>query len=603
MTWFTAGRAWRSGDWSLELRDDELADVSFDGRIALRSVRAVVRDRDWDTARLVVDGIDEGDAELVLRVHTERTSEGLGPDLAGTLRVKVAASRLTACLDLVVREELWTNRTGLVVLHPAAVAGVPLQVRHSDGSHESTRFPVGISPHQPVEDIADLAWSSGGLDVAVRFAGDVFEMEDQRNWTDASFKTYSRPLDLPFPYLLGAGSHLRQWVEVRARTDGAAAAARDDVIELREGGAFPELVVGAATAPDPAPPAEPVGAAVLVELDLATPNWRAALERATATGLPLDVRFVLRDGDPVGDPAGAAAGGPDADPSGIRAGAQALRGRTVARVSAFAPSGPAQHVSDVAAIGALRDALAEAGVAATVVGGARSHFTELNRERDRLPGDLEGIVFSATPLFHSASTAQLVEALGVQRLVALQAVEIAAGAPVHVGPVTLRPRFNNVATTPAPMPTRADLRDGYGAQLLDADDERQVAEELAAWTIASAAAFAVPGVASLAYFEEWGPRGLRAADGAPRPVAAAVAALAGLAGARLLHGASPDGLVWAIGGVGDDGRETLLVASMDRVPRIVEVRTPQGTASVALAPGRWTTRPATPRDGAELSAR
>jgi hypothetical protein len=581
MTWFTAGRTWRSGDWSLELRDDELADIAFGGRVALRSVRAVVRDRDWDTARLVVDGIQDGDGELVVTVHTENTSTGRGAGLAGTLRVKAAASRLTACLDLVVGDEFWTNRTGLVVLHPAAVAGVPLQVRHSDGTHEATRFPAGISPHQPVRDIADLAWSSGGLDVSVRFAGDVFEMEDQRNWTDASFKTYSRPLDLPFPYLLGAGSHVRQWVEVRARTaDGAGAAVAHDVIELQEGGSFPELVVGAATAPDPAPPAEPVGAAVLVELDLATPNWRAALERAAVAGLPLDVRFVLADGDP------------DIDFAAIRAGAQALRGRAIARVTAFAPSGPSPHVSGVAAIGALRDALAAADVTAEVVGGARSHFTELNREHDRLPDDLDGLVFSATPLFHSPSTEQLVESLAIQRLVARQAVEIAAGTPVHIGPVTLRPRFNNVATTPAPMPTSTDLRDGYGAQFVDADDERHDAEELAAWTIASAAAFAVPGIASLAYFEEWGPRGLRSADGAPRPVAAAAAALAGLAGTRLLHGASPDGLVWALGGLGDAGRETLLVANLDRVPRIVEVRTPGGAASVALAPGRWTRRSA-----------
>ena len=29
--------------------------------------------------------------------------------------------------------------------------------------------------------------------------GDVFETEDQRNWTDASFKTYCPPLRLPFP--------------------------------------------------------------------------------------------------------------------------------------------------------------------------------------------------------------------------------------------------------------------------------------------------------------------------------------------------------------------------------------------------------------------
>ncbi|GAA4359488.1 hypothetical protein [Microbacterium rhizosphaerae] len=575
MIWKTAGREWRSGAWSLELRDDELADIAFEDRIALRSVRAVVRDRNWDTARLAIDDIEEGDGELRLRVHTE----GLGADLAGTLRVIAADSRLTACLDLVVGESFWTNRTGLVVLHPAGVAGEALRVRHSGGRHEATRFPADISPHQPVVDIAELDWSHAGLDVSVRFAGDVFEMEDQRNWTDASFKTYSRPLDLPFPYELGAGSHVKQWVEVRARhaerLSPASAPRRRaaDVVVLEEGGAFPEIVVGASTAPDPAPQPDAVGSAVLVELDLATPNWRAALDRATA-GLPLDVRFVLAEDDP----------------AALIAGAQALRGRDVARVTAFTPGGEAPHVSDVAAVASLRTALAEAGVTAAVVGGARSHFTELNRERHRLPDDLDGIVFSVTPLFHTPSTAQLIESLAIQRIVAAQAVDRAGGSPVHIGPVTLRPRFNNVATTPPPMPGHADLREGYGPQLLDADDERQDAEELAAWTIASAAALAVPGVASVAFFEEWGPRGLRRSDGSARPVAAAVTALAALSGTRLLHGASPDGLLWAVGGVAEDGAQTLLVANLDAAPRLVDVRAPGGSASFALPPGGWIRR-------------
>ena len=36
--------------------------------------------------------------------------------------------------------------------------------------------------------------------------GDTFEMEDQRNWTDASYKTYVRPLALPWPYTLAGGA-------------------------------------------------------------------------------------------------------------------------------------------------------------------------------------------------------------------------------------------------------------------------------------------------------------------------------------------------------------------------------------------------------------
>ena len=38
-------RFWGGGLWALELRDDELADVTFDGRRVLRSIRPVVRDR------------------------------------------------------------------------------------------------------------------------------------------------------------------------------------------------------------------------------------------------------------------------------------------------------------------------------------------------------------------------------------------------------------------------------------------------------------------------------------------------------------------------------------------------------------------------------
>ena len=568
MSWHTPGRTWRSGPWSVELRDDELADVAFDERTALRSIRAVVRDRNWDTARLVVDDVATGADELVLHVHTE----GLGAQFTGVLQMTPARSRLVVQLDLEAEAEFSTNRIGLVVLHPPGVAGAALRVRHSNGDEEVRRFPSEISPHQPVLDIAGLAWTSGGLEVAVTFEGDVFEMEDQRNWTDASFKTYSRPLALPFPYGIEADEHVRQRIEVQARAVGEPVTGAPDVIELDADGPFPDIVLGAATAPDPAPAIEPIGRAVLVELDLATPNWRAALARATATGLPLDVRFVLSD----------------AEPSAILEGAGALREHDVVRVTAYNPTGDAEHVSDVPAIDALRDALAAAGVSASVIGGARSHFTELNRERHRLPAGLEGIVFSITPLFHSRGTEQLVESLAMQRLVAQQAVGYAAGLPVHVGPVTLRPRFNNVATTPPPRPAYADLREGYGPQLIDADDERQDAVELAAWTVASAAALAMPGVASIAFFEEWGPRGIRTTAGTDRPVAHAVRALAQLHGRRLLYGSSPDGLVWAIGGVSDAGHASVLVANLDRVERTADIRTSTQSWTVTVSPGEWT---------------
>ncbi len=134
---------------------------------------------------------------------------------------------------------------------------------------------------------------------------------------------------------------------------------------------------------------------------------------------------------------------------------------------------------------------------------------------------------------------------------------------MHIGPISLRPHFNDVATTPPPMPEHDDLRDGYGSALTDAADARQSAPELAAWTVASAAALAVPGVATLAYFEEWGPRGVRAADGSgasrcstPSRRSPRCRVQAGL------RGDSPDGLVWALGARTTSG-DSVLVANLD----------------------------------------
>ena len=45
-----------------------------------------------------------------------------------------------------------------------------------------------------------------GLDVDVPDRRRDFEMEDQRNWSDASYKTYVRPLALPWPFVLRPAS-------------------------------------------------------------------------------------------------------------------------------------------------------------------------------------------------------------------------------------------------------------------------------------------------------------------------------------------------------------------------------------------------------------
>jgi hypothetical protein len=568
--WSTESRTWRSGPWSLELRDDEFADVSYDGRRVLRSVRAVVRDRNWDTAALVVDRVRDSGATLTLHVR----SEGLGSSFRGVVRAEARGERFVVIADLESEFEFASNRTGLVVLHPPQLAGTPLAATHSDGSVEQTAFPRAISPHQPVFDIAALAWSSAGLEVGVAFDGDVFEMEDQRNWSDASYKTYSRPLAIPFPYRIAAEERVRQSVQIDVK--GLAASqpeAQTDVLRLEPAGAVPELALGAATGPDPAPVGGgPAVSAVLVELDLRTPNWPAALARAARSGAPLDIWLIARASAPLEELGNALA---DA----------AVRPR-ISRIAVFEAD---LHVTDAPVLAQLRVALDAAGLRIPVLAGSRAHFTELNREWHIIPRDADGVVFSTTPLFHSRGTEQLVESVAVQRTIAQQAVDLAGGMPVRIGPVTLRPRHNDVATSPPPLPTRTDLAAGYGAEVTGSSDPRQSAPELAAWTIASAAAFAVPGVAGLTYFEEWGDRGIRSSTGEPFPVAAAIEALVELwaPGAELLCGRSPDGLVWAVGARRSEG-DVVLVASLDEGPRELRLEVGAAEASVSMEPFSFT---------------
>ncbi|MGM7698069.1 hypothetical protein [Microbacterium sp. A84] len=542
--WCETAPTWRAGGWTIALRGDELADIRSGDVVILRAVRAVVRDAGWNTVPVSVIDANLGAESLVLQLR----HEGLGAAVTSRLTVDLQGDALRIDWDAENLRDFDTCRVGLVVLHPPSDAGRAVTATHSDGSLERTALPDAISPHQPIMDICALQVGDGDAATMLRFDGDVFEMEDQRNWSDASFKTYSRPLALPYPYALRAGERVHQVITLDAPLLPPAAQKRRAEISLVEGGAFPLVGVEASTAPDgPNPqPSSPVGDFRIVELNLTTPTWRAALARAAADGLHLDVRLVT-----------------DADPAPLAEAARALADHRVIAITAF---DSILHVSECSAVEGLRTALSAAGLAIPIRGGARSHFTELNREHRRIPDDVEGITITTTPLFHSLDTEQLVEALAMQRLIATQTVEMAAGLPVHIGPVTLRPRFNNVATTPQSAPTLTDLSQGYGAQFTGADDERQDARELAAWTIASAAALAVPGVASLAWFETWGPRGLRDASGMPRPVADAITKVAALAGRTLLWGGSPDGLLWAIGARGEDG-DIILVANLDRTSR------------------------------------
>ena len=70
-------------------------------------------------------------------------------------------------------------------------------------------------------DIVSITHRADGLAVCCAFEGDTFEMEDQRQWGDASYKTYVRPLALPWPYMLKDGERFSQAVSITWRKTDA----------------------------------------------------------------------------------------------------------------------------------------------------------------------------------------------------------------------------------------------------------------------------------------------------------------------------------------------------------------------------------------------
>ena len=121
--------------------------------------------------------------------------------------------------------------------------------------------------------------------------------------------------------------------------------------------------------------------------------------------------------------------------------------------------------------------------------GSDAYFTELNRERP--PADaLDFVSYSLNPQVHAFDDASLTETLEAQALTVKSARRFAAGKSVHVGPVTLQPRFNPNATGPEPEPPPGELP----AQV----DPRQLSLLGAGWTLGSVKYLSAGGAAAKA---------------------------------------------------------------------------------------------------------
>lgn len=475
------------------------------GRIeVLRGIYAAVRDENWNTLPPVITFIkkeilpDSFALEFTATVHKQSapcfTWKGtLTGDSDGTIRYAFRGEALISFKK---------NRVGFCVLHHPGLAGQPVTVESIDGSRTQSKFPLAITGRQPFFDIRALSHEAApGIECEVRMSGDAFEMEDQRNWTDASYKTYCTPLSKPFPVALEKGAIIEQEVTVRLNTAPGKSlhvpsAQNNDLIQISVGefaGTLPSI--GLCFRPNEQTPLTSIQKDALkslkpshlrVDLKQSEADWIDSLIAAATLcahiGSSMEIAIHLRG---------------DSDTNGIRD-----IERVVNAVRALPNAIPVARWiilhEDEKTCHPRWPKLAAPLIAKSVLRGAigtgtDAYFTELNRNRPSTEG-IDFVSYSINPQVHAFDDLSLVETLSIQGLTVQNASGF-SGKPVVVSPVTLLPRFN-------PNATSKDLPS------LPPSDPRQQIPFNAAWTAGSIKHLAEADAQAVTYFEVAGPSGV-----------------------------------------------------------------------------------------------
>ena len=505
------GRTLTAGPLSVELDNGQLRYVKLDGIEVLRAIAFLVRDENWGTYVPSLSGLKVEQRADGFSVSYRAVCSRGSREIAYDARIEGRADgTLEFTGSATPKTDFLTARTGFVVLHPLkGVVGKEVEVEHVDGSLAKSKFPALVDPVQPFLHIRALAHAvMPGAKATVRFEGDTWEMEDHRNWTDASFKTYVRPLALPWPYTLKAGETVKQAVKVSLSgkpSKPAVGAAKGVAIEL-----------GAATRASMPPvglgmPAEEIEHAVM-QLDLlklATPRFlqcqfdpraRHGLKElygyrvlCEQTGAQCILEIVVESlNDYAAELMGLAG---MVTQSGLPLAAIAVC--PVGDLKSVLPGGPRPPAPGLEALYA-RARAAFPGV--RLGGGMFSFFTELNRKHPPADG-LDFVMNTTCPIVHAADDRSVMETLEALPYQVATTRSFMGSTAYRVGPSSMGCRDNPHGKTFTPNPDNERV-------CLARMDPRQRGLFGAAWTLGYIATFARTDIESIAVGAPTGPLGI-----------------------------------------------------------------------------------------------
>jgi len=492
----------KAGSLKVTYSNGALRYISTENHELIRMIYSAVRDKNWLTIPPLV--VEE-------KIEAEETSFKIflkclysAGDISFSASYSIEGrqdSSITLTMEGKAMENSLKNRIGWCVLHPVEeCAGENCLIEHTDGSTEQSVFPEDIAPHQVFREIKSMIWMSNRTHCRIDFEGDIFETEDQRNWTDASFKTYSTPLSIPYPVTLEKDKVVNQRITFRAYLNSKAQFTEDGTTILKlvpeETFRMPSVGICRSSRSLPLTKNEIKYLRAVrfdhyrVDILLYESDWKKKAKQAviesTDLGYPMELA-VFFDNNLT---------------SCINNFLDWYSGNklNVSSILLFHrgyPSTSHDMASEVIPLLKNEDPDVKTGI------GTNANFAQLNRNRPEDAGN-DSICFSIHPQEHASDTITLTENLKGQEYCIRSAQKFASNKGIIVSPATIQRRFN-ANNTFSEIPWTGP---GVPPQV----DTRLMSLFGACWTVGSLKYLCEAGAESISFYETAGERGIIQGD-------------------------------------------------------------------------------------------
>jgi hypothetical protein len=492
----------KAGSLSMIYENGNLRTIS-DGRNELiRMIYSAVRDKDWLTIVPVISDeiLEIKNDSFRIRYHCQYNSGDINFSAWYTIDGR-SDSSFVFSFEGEAFETFEKSRIGFCVLHPVEnCMGKPCIISHSEGNSEIQTFPVYISPDQPFTDIKAMKWNAGESECSLIFSGDIFETEDQRNWTDASYKTYCTPQNLPCPATMRKGDTAGQRIEFKVitvnNTEKADSATTGISLNPLSSYPLPTVGIGRSTRPAPLTQNEIMILSELrfdhyrADLYLFSSTWKEAADLASneSDGLKYSLELVLFCGENYQREI------EDFNEWLI------LRKPRISVITLF-------HKSEAVTTGLLLDTLApqlkKVLPDVMIACGTNANFAQINRLAPDSP-NTDCLTYSIHPQEHASDNFTLIENLQAQSDTVESAMQFSHGKGIWISPVNIQRRFNaNIENFETPVP---------GNNFPSQADSRIMSLFGACWTAGSVKYLCEAGVKGVTYLETAGERGIMQGD-------------------------------------------------------------------------------------------